>query len=85
MKTSNATAQNFKNLFQYIYTMFEYKVLKSAEEGWFSTYFDWNKVQVVLNDLGKEGWELVSTLDINAGQGRSKEVVFLLKRRIEKP
>jgi hypothetical protein len=65
--------------------MFEYKILKSADEGWFSVHFDWNKVQKSLNDLGKEGWELVSTLDINAAQGYSKEVVFLLKRRVEKP
>lgn len=63
--------------------MFEYKIIKANDEGWFRTKFDWAEVQSTLNRLGKEGWELVNTIDVNAYNGGSQEIVFVLKRRIE--
>lgn len=63
--------------------MFEYKLIQANDEGWFRTKFDWQEVQNTLNKLGKEGWELVNAVDVNASHGGSQEIVFVLKRRIE--
>lgn len=34
-----------------------------------------------LNKLGEEGWELVSCFTTNQGQGTSREVIAVFKRR----
>ena len=61
--------------------MFEYKVVETkAEQGWFSMKFSWTEIEVELNKLGQEGWELVNTVDLSRYQGGSTEVVFIFKR-----
>jgi hypothetical protein len=36
-----------------------------------------------LNQLGREGWELVSSFDTAFGKGATRNVVFVFKRIIE--
>ncbi len=36
-----------------------------------------------LNELGEEGWELVSTLDTNFTNGGTRDVVAVLKRPMQ--
>ena len=41
-----------------------------------------NEITATLNRLGREGWELVSTLDTNDVRGQTRMVVCILKRPI---
>ena len=34
-----------------------------------------------LNELGRQGWELVSTFDTNKEYGKTRDVVAILKRK----
>ena len=45
--------------------------------------FDVDEAQNFTNQLGAEGWELISAFAVNEAAGRSKEVVFIFKRPIE--
>ncbi|MFJ4895740.1 DUF4177 domain-containing protein [Streptomyces sp. NPDC088788] len=55
----------------------EYKVLtfKLKLKG-----FDYAEVQADLNNLGREGWEAISTLAPSFGAGQAIEVAIILKR-----
>lgn len=44
---------------------------------------DTQKLSDALNELGKEGWELVSSVDLNIAYGASKSVLFMLKRELQ--
>jgi hypothetical protein len=41
-----------------------------------------NEVGEYLNGAGDEGWELVSMVDINRGQGNTSALLAILKRPI---
>jgi hypothetical protein len=41
-----------------------------------------NEICASLNRLGRDGWELVSTLDTNDVRGQTRMVVCILKRPI---
>ena len=38
------------------------------------------KMNYEMNRLGRENWELISSIDINASHGKSVEVVMIFKR-----
>ncbi len=59
---------------------FEYKTIQVHDKGFWETKIDYTGLTEHLNKLGAEGWELVTSLDINWNQGGTKEVVLLLKR-----
>jgi hypothetical protein len=40
---------------------------------------DWDRLQ----NMGRDGWELVSILPIASGQGATVQVVFTFKRRVK--
>lgn len=42
--------------------------------------FDPQAASTDLNRLGADGWEVVSSFDMNAANGVTRDVVFLLKR-----
>jgi hypothetical protein len=61
----------------------EYQTVKLNVAGswkWGGVDFDTDKVQDFTNELGAQGWELVSAFAVNAGAGYSKEIVFIFKR-----
>ncbi len=59
----------------------EYKTVKLNTSGWFlGGILDTTAFDQLLNQLGAEGWELVSAFDTNQVQGASREVVAVFKR-----
>jgi hypothetical protein len=59
---------------------YEYKTLKLATSGFTGGRFDAEGFEVRLNELGREGWELVSCFDTNMAYGQTRDVVAVLKR-----
>ena len=41
---------------------------------------DHQELEIALNDLGIQGWELVSIFDTNFNQGSTRLVIAVLKR-----
>ena len=58
----------------------EYHVLSLDTRGVFGATVDIQSLYTRLNELGGEGWEVVSSSPITAGQGYAQEVLFVLKR-----
>ncbi len=61
---------------------FEYKTLKTREKGFWSGKVDTSELELYLNKLGFEGWELVSSFETNTYQGGTNEIVIIFKREI---
>ena len=59
---------------------YEYKVVKTTENGFWDPKVDISSVESELNKLGAEGWELTSVLDTTNYQGKTKEIVMFFKR-----
>lgn len=59
---------------------YEYKVIKTTEEGFWDPKVDEKNVETEMNKLGAEGWELTSVIDTNNYQGKTKEIVLFFKR-----
>jgi hypothetical protein len=58
----------------------EYTTVKLDIPGFFGPKLNPGEVDAQLNALGREGWELVSALDLTEGHGHSKQIVCILKR-----
>lgn len=58
-------------------TQWEYQVEKHTM-GWKG--FRYDEVGSRVNDLGRDGWEVLSTLAPSYGQGQAIEIVVVLKR-----
>jgi hypothetical protein len=61
----------------------EYRTVKFDVSGFWAPKVDSNKIDGELNQLGRQGWELVAALDTAWSQGASREIVAFFKRRIE--
>jgi len=61
----------------------EYQSVKLNLVGTWGVNFDVDKTQEFTNQLGAEGWELVSAFSVNEGNGYSKEIVFIFKRVLD--
>lgn len=59
----------------------EYKTIKLETKGILGGILDVNQFDSYLNQLGAEGWELVSTFDTNQVEGVSREAIAVFKRR----
>jgi hypothetical protein len=59
---------------------YEYKVLKTTEDGFWDPKVDVNSLEAGLNKMGSDGWELTSVVDTNAYQGKTKEIIMFFKR-----
>jgi len=63
----------------------EYKIIKPNVEGWISAKMDSEKSEELLNNLGIDGWELISVLPLTEQSGwgsRTGQVLLILKRKI---
>ena len=60
----------------------EYRTLKFDCNGFFGGKFDENQIDATLNDLGRRGWELVSSFDTNQAYGSTRYMVFTFKRPV---
>lgn len=61
---------------------YEYCIINSQDIGLLNGKVDTQKLQDEMNQLGSEGWELVSSLESNKN-GYTKEFVFVFKRKVE--
>ncbi len=60
----------------------EYKTLKFRVRGFMGGILDVQQFESELNTVGGEGWELVSCFGTNSGQGASRDVMAVLKRKV---
>lgn len=60
----------------------EYKVLKLGTSGFFGGKVDAEGFEAHINNLGREGWELVCAFDTNSSYGQTRDVVVLFKRPV---
>lgn len=60
----------------------EYKTIKLDTYGFFGAKVDHGRLEQEMNELGQQGWELVTTLDTNS-TGTTTSIVLLLKRPLE--
>jgi hypothetical protein len=60
----------------------EYKTITVSIAGFMFPKFDAASVESGMNELGREGWELVTAFDTNAGAGASYQLVAIFKRPI---
>jgi hypothetical protein len=59
----------------------EYLTVKFATSGFLlGGKLDGDAFNEKLNELGEQGWELVSAFDTNMDQGMTRDVVAVLKR-----
>lgn len=61
----------------------EYKTVKVETHGFRGGILDTDEFDGVLNCLGQEGWELVSTFDTNMNDGVSREAIAVFKRPLD--
>ncbi len=60
----------------------EYRTLKLDTTKYvFGSDLDATKLDQYMNQLGEEGWELVTAFDTNVGSGQTKDVVAVFKRQ----
>ena len=59
----------------------EYKTIKLATKGFFSKKLDDNELDLFMNQLGSDGWELVTAFDTNRELGETRDVVVIFKRQ----
>ncbi len=61
---------------------FEYKVLDAPAKGFFGGKINFQELAIKLNDLGKEGWELITGTDTVMYEGASRGLILIMKREI---
>jgi Domain of unknown function (DUF4177) len=61
----------------------EYMILDVGVAGfWLGPNLDGNALTAKLNELGAEGWEALGLSDMATTQGRTKDLVIILKRPV---
>lgn len=60
----------------------EYKILELATAKMLDVRLDVEAATRQLNELGRDGWELVGYDDLNAHNGRSLSAVMIFKRSL---
>ncbi len=58
----------------------QYTTISMEAYGWRGGKIDSDQLTSRLNQLGAEGWELVSIFDTNMSEGRTRDVFAVLKR-----
>ena len=58
----------------------EYMTLMLGAGGFFGGSVSGDALTAKLNELGAEGWELVTAFDTNMAHGRTRDVIAVLKR-----
>ena len=59
----------------------EYKSIKSDAKGMMGGILEISNFDNRLNDLGEQGWELVSCFSTAQAYGQSREIISVFKRR----
>ena len=64
-------------------TKWEYKIVKIMMTRYVQSDLKTDEVEQALNNLGKEGWEVVNIFDLNMKDGKSSYVIASLKRPLQ--
>lgn len=59
----------------------EYKTIKVNTKGFMGGILELHDFENEINNLGSQGWELVSCFDTSASQGVTREVIAVFKRK----
>jgi hypothetical protein len=59
----------------------EYRVILMGVEGFFGPKVDLDQLGHYLDEAGDNGWELVTVVPITRGEGRTAELMGILKRK----
>lgn len=59
---------------------YEYKVIELKPGGFWGNKLDAADIEVQLNQMGTEGWELINSMDISQYEGGTGELFFTFKR-----
>lgn len=63
--------------------LFEYKILDVPTKfSWSGGKMNVQELADKLNDLGRQGWEVVNTIDTNMYQGASRGLIIILKKSL---
>ena len=62
-------------------THWEYKTIALEAHGFLGGKLDRPKFEALLNELGRDGWELVNAFDTNQGHGQTRDVIAVFKRQ----
>ena len=60
-----------------------YKTVKLRATGIFGGKIDESQLDAMMNDLGRDGWELAAAFDTNEAYGSTRDVVMIFKRPSE--
>ncbi|NLK88057.1 MAG: DUF4177 domain-containing protein [Clostridiaceae bacterium] len=60
----------------------QYQTVQFEATGFMGGIINLDNFQGELNQLGSEGWELVTCFDTNMNQGQSRYVIAVFKRKI---
>ncbi|MFP4978523.1 DUF4177 domain-containing protein [Paenibacillus sp. CN-4] len=60
----------------------EYRTAKYQTGGFLGGKIDQGEFEELLNSFGSEGWELVSCFDTSLGQGASRDIIAVFKRKL---
>ena len=60
---------------------YEYKVITYDTKGFWGGYVEIQKIEDQFNQLGNDGWEMVTSTSTNQSYGSSKSIVFVFKRK----
>ena len=58
----------------------EYKTLKLGASGFWGGKVDENEMEQYMNQLGQQGWELVTAVDTNKAYGETRDIFVIFKR-----
>ena len=59
----------------------EYKTIKVKATGFIGGEVETEDIEAKLNNLGRDGWELVSSFPTAASNGYTRYVLFVFKRK----
>ncbi|MEZ4688610.1 MAG: DUF4177 domain-containing protein [Bacteroidia bacterium] len=59
---------------------FQYLTLRVRETGFIGKRVNPKKLTSNMNELGEEGWELVTSFETNEEEGETKDVFLIFKR-----
>ncbi len=58
----------------------EYRTIKLPAKGFLGGKFDEATLNESMNQLGSEGWELITGFDTNKSYGETRDIVIIFKR-----
>lgn len=58
----------------------EYKTVKLKAKGFMGGKVDEVQLDAMMNDLGRDEWELAAAFDTNEAYGNTRDVIILFKR-----